>query len=171
MLTGKRVSLRPFEREDAERYREWVNDAAVMSLVDRVLPVTAEEHHRWYENIIANRRAVIFAVEALPAKQFIGCIWLHDIDYRHRHAELRIVVGDKQYWGKGIGQEAIFLLVQFAFQQFNLHKLYAYVLANNARALGAFDNVGFVREGNLKEERYIDGAYVDVIRLGLVNKD
>lgn len=170
MFTGKRASLRPFEWEDAEKYRQWVNDAAVISLVDRVLPVTAEEHRRWYESIISHRQAAIFAVEAIPEKQFVGCVWLYDIDCRHRHAELRILVGDKQYWGKGIGQDAISILVQFAFKNLNLHKVYAYVLTTNERALKTFRKVGFIREGVLKQERYVNGKFVDVVRFGCVRK-
>ena len=171
MYRGKQISLRPFEREDAEKYRQWINDPELLSLVDRVLPVTAEEHRRWYESIISDPRAVIFAIDVLSDRRFVGCIWLHGIDYRHRHAEVRIVIGDKEYWGKGKGEEAISILVQFAYKQLNLHKLYAYVLATNARALGVFEKGGFVREGILKQERYIDGAYVDVVRLASVRKD
>jgi RimJ/RimL family protein N-acetyltransferase len=171
MYRGKRVSLRPFEWEDAEKYRQWINDPELLSLVDRVLPVTAEEHRRWYETMVGDPCSVVFAIDALSGHRFVGCIWLYDIDYRHRHAEVRIVIGDKEYWGKGIGQEAISILLQFAFKQLNLHKLYAYVLATNVRALGVFEKSGFVREGVLKQERYIDGAYVDVVRLASVRKD
>jgi diamine N-acetyltransferase len=170
MYRGKQVCLRPLEREDAEKYRQWVNNPEILSLVDRVLPVTAEEHNRWYEAIIDEPTTVIFALDTLPEGQFIGCVWLHEIDYRHRHGEVRIVIGDKQYWGKGIGQEALSVLIQFAFKQLNLHKLYAYVLTANTRALKAFETAGFVREGTLKEDRFIDGSYVDVVRLGLIEK-
>lgn len=171
MYSGKQVRLRPFEREDAEKYREWVNDPQILSLVDRVRPVTGEEHRRWYETIVSDPHCVIFAIEALPDKRFVGCIWLYGIDSRHRYAELRIVIGDKQSWGRGIGKEAISGMVQFAFKKLDLHKVYAYVLATNARAAAAFEKAGFVREGILKEERYMDGAFVDVVRLGLVRKD
>ncbi len=164
------MSLRPFEWEDAERYRQWVNDPEIVSLVDRIRPVTATEHRRWYEAIVSDQHSVIFAIEAVPAKCFVGCIWLHGIDYRHRYAELRIVIGEKQYWGKGIGEEAISCMVQFAFKKLDLHKLYAYVLANNVRAAKAFKKAGFVREGLLREERYIDGVFVDVLRVGLVRR-
>ena len=171
MYAGKRVRLRPFEWEDAGKYREWINDSEIVSLVDRVRPVTGEEHRRWYETIVSDPHSVIFAIEVLPNKQFVGCVWLHGIDDRHRHAELRIVIGDKRYWGKRIGKEGIAGIVQFAFKKLGLHKLYAYVLATNARASEAFKRAGFVREGVFRSERYIDGAFVDVLRFGLVRKD
>jgi RimJ/RimL family protein N-acetyltransferase len=171
MYNGRHVWLRPFEWEDAEKYRQWVNNSAIVSLVDRVLPVTAEEHRRWYEAITQDPRNVIFALEAVPGKRFVGCIWLYGIDYRHHHAEVRILIGDARHWGKGIGREAISLLTQFAFDRLNLHKLYAYVLATNKRALDTFEKSGFAREGLLRKERYVDGRFVDVVRFGLLREE
>ena len=166
----KVIRLRPLEWVDAEKYREWVNDPEIMSLVDRVLPVTTEDHRRWYEALSKDPHTVIFGVESLVEKNFIGCVWLHSIDYRHRHAEVRIVIGDKRSWGKGGGRQALQLLANFAFEKLNLHKVYAFVLSTNQRALDAFEKIGFSREGLLQQERFVDGAFVDVIRLGLVNK-
>jgi len=167
---GKQVCLRPFEWEDAEKYRHWVNDPEILSLVDRVLPVTAAEHRPWYEAIVSDPRTAIFSVDLLAEELFVGCVWLSEIDYRHRHAELRILIGDKRYWGKGIGEETISVLVRFAFEHLNLHKVYAYVLSSNRRAVKAFDKAGFAEEGLFKEDRYINGQYTDVVRLGIVRK-
>ena len=171
MYHGRRVRLRPFEWKDAQKYRQWVNDSAMVSLVDRALPVTAVEHRRWYESITQDPRHVIFALETLTGKRFVGCIWLYGIDTRHHHAEVRIFIGDTSAWGKGIGKESLSLLADFAFRKLNLHKLYAYVLATNKRALDTFEKSGFAREGFLKKDRYIDGRFVDVIRFGMLRKD
>jgi RimJ/RimL family protein N-acetyltransferase len=171
MYDGRYIRLRPFEWEDAEKYRAWVNDSQIVSLVDRVRPVTAEEHRRWYDTIVSDPHCVIFAIEVRPKKRFVGCVWLYGIDHRHRHAEVRIVIGDKQYWGRGIGREAISGIVQFAFGKLDLHKVYAYVLATNPRAAETFKTAGFVREGLLRGERYVDGEFVDVLRFGLVRGD
>lgn len=165
-----RIRLRPFEWEDAEVFRHWVNDPEIMSLVDRVLPVTSQGHRWWYEALIKDPHTVIFAIEDLAAKNFIGCVWLHQIDYRHRLAEIRIVIGDKRSWGKGSGKEALKLLSNFAFEKLNLHKVFAFVLSTNQRAVNAFEQIGFSREALLKEEKYVDGVFVDMIRLGLFRK-
>jgi len=170
MLLGKSARLRPFEWSDAEKYRTWVNDSEIINLVDRVRPVTAVEHRRWYERISEDSQIAIFAVDAMPDEKFVGCIWLYGIDPRHRHAELRILIGNREYWGSGVGTEAIRILIDFAFNKLNLHKVYAYVLASNQRALKTFRKVGFIREGVLKQERYVNGKFVDVVRFGCVRK-
>ena len=168
MYKGKQVRLFPFERQYAEKYRRWVNDEELLLLVDRVLPVTEEDHLHWYEAVVTDPRIVIFAIETLSKREFLGCTWLYGIDYRHRHAEVRILIGNKGYWGKGLGDDALSVLSRFAFEKLNLHKLFAYVLANNSRALRAFENVGYKREGILRQERYVNGSYVDLIRVGLL---
>jgi RimJ/RimL family protein N-acetyltransferase len=133
--------------------------------------VTVGEHRRWYETITTDSQSVIFAVDTIPDRQFVGCVWLHGIDPRHRYGELRVLIGNREYWGSGIGTEAIGMMVRFAFEKINLHKIYAYILAPNTRALRSFQKLGFVREGLLKQERYVDGQFVDVVRLGLVKKE
>ncbi|MBI3271861.1 MAG: GNAT family N-acetyltransferase [Planctomycetes bacterium] len=164
-LHGDRLLLRGFEREDAELYRAWVNEPEIMDLVDRALPVTRLEHDRWYEALVTGRSNVVFALEALDRPRFVGVVWLADLEPRHRRAELRIVIGDRACWGKGYGREAIALLLRHAFEALNLHKVYAYVLATNPRAAKAFLAAGFAEEAVLKEDRFVRGRYVDVLRL------
>jgi RimJ/RimL family protein N-acetyltransferase len=171
MYAGNLIRLRPFEREDAEKYRQWVNDAGILRLVDRVLPVTKDEHLRWYERMISSKDVVIFAIEVVENKDFIGCAWLYDIDYRHLKAEVRLLIGDNRCWGRGYGTEAITLLVKFAFENLNLHKVYADVLVTNERSLRAFQKVKFTQEGCFRSDRYVAGQYVDVVRLGLLRDD
>lgn len=95
MYQGKMVILRPFEEEDLENYRGWVNDDEIARLVDRVLPVSREEHEKWYSALLENKNVVVFAIIAASDGCYIGNVWLWDIDWRHRKAEVRILVGDK----------------------------------------------------------------------------
>src|SRR5262245_5536021 len=167
MYTGARVTLRPFERADAERYRAFVNDPEVARLVDRARPVTAAEHTRWYEQLIASDTSVVFAIDD-PELGFIGAAWLYDIHWRHRRGEVRIVIGERKAWGGGRGTDALRVLAQVAFGPLNLEKLWADVLVTNPRAAAAFARAGFAREGVLRGDRVVDGQRVDVLRLGLL---
>lgn len=171
MYKGKRVLLCPFEWQDASLYRNWILDPEIMSLVDRVLPVTELEHRKWYEDLLDDPRCVIFAVKDVTDERFLGAVWLFDIHFRHRLAEVRIVIGEKKAWGKGAGTEALLLISQFAFKQLNLHKLYAFVLAHNKRAKKAFAQAGFTQEALFKQERYLNGHYMDVVRFVKFNEN
>lgn len=169
MYLGNNIILRPFEKRDIEIYRQWVNDGEIASLVDRVLPVTEIEHERWYSSIQQNQSAVVFAIDEKSSSKYIGNVWLYNIDYRHRKSEVRILIGDNESRGKGIGAEALEMISWFAFNKINLHKLYAYVLSSNIRAKKAFEKAGFIEEGILKQDRFVNGRYEDVFLMGKIN--
>jgi diamine N-acetyltransferase len=168
MYRGKLVTLRSFDPEDAERYRQWVNESEIAVLVDRARPVTRLEHERWYEQLVSSERTVVFAIDEQRPRRFIGLVWLYDVHWRHRRAEVRIVIGERRAWGGGRGTDALRVIARVAFGLLNLEKLWADVLATNPRGIAAFEAAGFEREGLLRADRVQDGGRVDVIRVGLL---
>ncbi len=170
MYAGSLVTLRPFEREDSETYRRWVNDPEVGPLIDRGDPVGKAEHERWYDALVSSDRNAVFAIDDKEGS-FVGLVWLFDIHPRHRRAEVRIVIGERKAWGGGRGTEALRLIAEAAFGPLALEKLWADVLATNPRAVATFEKAGFVREGVLRGDRVSKGQRVDVVRLGLLRAD
>lgn len=166
MLQGQNVRLCAFERRHLEATRKWANDPALMRLLDRAWPVSDAEHEQWFARITGRRDCAYFAVEAVETGEHVGNVWLWEIDWRHRRAELRIVLGDPTLAGRGFGTESIDLLARFAFERLNLHKLVAYVLGVNPRARRAFEKAAFELEGTLKADRWVDDRYADVQILG-----
>lgn len=170
MYQGKFIRLRALERRDLKQSRTWVNDSEIASLVDRVLPVTEYDHKKWFQAIKSDKNIVFFAIESLPKRTYIGNIWLWNIDWRHRKAELRIIIGEKKAQGKGYGTEAIKVITSIAFHKLNLHKVYARVLSFNKRAKKAFTKAGFFVEATLKEDAFINGHYHDVYLMARINE-
>ncbi len=166
MISGQIISLRPLERRHLERTRAWANDAELARLLDRARPVSEAEHERWFASLKDQANCIYFAIETNDDGRHIGNVWLWEIDRRHRKAELRIVIGEHDCLGQGIGTETISLVCSYAFGSLSLHKVYAYVLAINPRARRAFEKAGFTLEGTLKEDRHVDGRYTDVYLLG-----
>lgn len=166
MIEGKAISLRPLEDRHLEKTRAWVNDPGLMRLLNRALPVSADQHEQWFADIQKRTDCRYFAIEANDDHTHIGNVWLWNIDPRHRRAEIRIVLGDAAHTGRGMGTEATLLLCDYAFERMNLHKIYAYVLAINPRALRSFEKAGFILEGTLRQDRWVDDAYTDVYLLG-----
>ncbi len=136
--------------------------------MDRARPISDIEHERWFSTLHERTNCVYFAVETNADARHVGNVWLWNIDWRHRKAELRIAIGDSGATDKGLGTEAISLLCSYAFERLNLHKLYAYVLAINPRARRAFEKAGFVVEGTLREDRWVVDHYSDVYLLGIL---
>lgn len=169
MYGGQHIELGPIERAHLDRWREWVNDSEIASLLDRVLPVTSDEHERFFERaVVNNRNAVWFAITRSSDLAYVGNVWLWNINERHRSAEVRILIGDKSAWGSGIGSEALSLIGKYAGDSLGLHKLYAYVMERNSRARAAFERAGYTVEALLKEEYFWDGHFTNAWRLGAI---
>lgn len=164
ILSGAGVRLRPWERADAERVRGWVNDPGIARTVDRATPVNDHGHARWFERMLEAPGAVLYAIEL--GGQHVGNVWLWEVDPRHGKAEVRILLGDPAARGKGAGTEALSLLAEHAWRGLRLSRLYAYVLAGNAPARRAFAKAGFQEEGLLRADRWVDGAWSDVVVFG-----
>lgn len=158
------IKLRRFEYSDLETYRGWVNDPTIGRLLGRIGTVTKAEHERWYESLIDNINVRVFAIEA--NYEYIGNVWLWNIEKAHRKAEVRIVIGIMQ--GQGYGSQALDIITKYAFERMNLNRLYAYVFEYNKRAKSAFESSGFVEEGLLKSDRIINGEYVDTFIMARV---
>jgi RimJ/RimL family protein N-acetyltransferase len=143
-----------------ERTRRWANDPELMRLLNRAAPVSEAEHERWFAALAGCDDRHYFAIET-SAGAHVGNVWLWDIDRRHRKAELRIVIGEPDGQNRGLGPTAIDLACAHAFEELDLHRVYAFVLSINPRAKRAFQRAGFQCEGVLRDERWLGDRYCD----------
>lgn len=165
MVALERVDLCPFTWEQAQQYLHWVNQSELAQRLIRALPVSALEHQRWYESLVTRSDAVVFSVVHRECQQYLGNCWLWGIHPVHRSAELRILLGHERARGQGLGTEACGGLVDFAFHQLNLEKVYLYVLADNQPAIRCFEKAGFQHEARLQREYFVEGRYCDGLRM------
>jgi RimJ/RimL family protein N-acetyltransferase len=170
MISGELIKLCPFEKSHLELSKEWVNDPEIAKGVMRILPVSSHEHIQWYEHIITDKSRITFAVEAVKSQDHFGNIGLTNIDWIHRKGRLWIYLA-KQHWGKGYAREAVSLLLTYAFNGLNLHRIYLDVGNFNQRAVELYKSLGFKEEGLLRDDRYLDGSYLDVIRMSILKDE
>jgi len=169
MYSDGDLTLAPFERADLALTREWVNDADLARLVDRVAPVTELEHQRWYEAQILRRDAVTFAIRLRG--ECVGLCGLREMHDRNRSASLWVYLGPAGVRGRGIGRRAVRLLCTHGFRRLNLHRIELYAAAYNEAAVRAYTACGFVREGRDREAIFMDGTYHDAVRMGLLRRE
>lgn len=169
MIEGRLIRLRPFEKSDLEACKEWINHQETATDILRVLPVSMHEHVQWYEKIIVDEHRVTFAIELLRDKRYVGNIGLRDIEWINRKGKLWVYLG-KRYWNKGYGKEAVSLFSKYAFDGLNLNKIYLEVARFNEKAIGLYKSLNFEQEGILREDLYLEGKYVDVLRMSLLAK-
>jgi RimJ/RimL family protein N-acetyltransferase len=171
-LHGNRIYLRPVKESDINNtYLSWLNDSEVTRFLDTgVFPVTFEELKAFYHSVASARNVVMFAIIEKKTKRHIGNIKLGGINWVHRFADLGILIGDKRSWGKGFGQEACRLVLEYAFDRLNLHKVILGVYANHASAIKAYTKIGFNIEGRLKDLLFYKDGYVDKLYMGVTEK-
>lgn len=103
--------------------------------------------------------------------QKIGQVNYNKIHPRDKKVELDIIIGPKEYLGKGYGTDALKTLIIYLFDDFNINKIWIEARANNSRAVKAYQKIGFKQEGILRQESYFRGQFVDCVRLSLLKQD
>lgn len=101
-------------------------------------------------------------------KSHIGNIVISGLCSHHRKAELTYVVGETNYWGKGVASFAIAKIIEIAKDEFNLHKLYAGIASGNIGSSKVLEKNGFVLEGTRKQHLFYYGEFFDQIDYGLI---
>jgi diamine N-acetyltransferase len=171
MLEDGLIYLRKLEETDLDRTWEWVNDPDFFLMMGVDAPVTKTAQKRWFDKLDRINCKIVFAICLREGDKHVGNVSLDLIDYRHRNARLSIVLADPALRGRGIGSQAIELLLEYAFSFLNLHRLYCKAAAGDARILSFYSKLGFKLEGQLREHEYISGRYVDKIILGLLREE
>lgn len=173
MFTGERVTLRAVSREDLPRLWAFNNDPDVELAGggDPPIPQSLARFQAEYEENAGKggRDGFSFAIEA--DGQCIGGCALFNISEMGRTCELGITIGDKAYWGRGYGREAIQLLVHYAFHFCNYRKVWLRVHGRNERAIHAYRACGFVEEGRQRAQVWSDGAYDDLVYMGVLRDE
>ena len=127
---------------------------------------------QWLNSILEGKKDVLtFAILLLPEYELIGVTSLSKINWRNRNAELAIFIGKKELWSKGLGSEALVLLLDYAFNVLGLNKVYLRVFEYNERAIKSYLKVGFRIVGRLRQQRLWGGKYWDEIIMDILAEE
>jgi RimJ/RimL family protein N-acetyltransferase len=173
VIVGASVRLRPIERDDLPHFVEWFGDPEVRHHLDLYLPFSLAQEERWFESLLERldrQEAVMLTIETVEGAH-IGNVSLMPINWKDRSAELGITIGDKSYWDKGYGSDAVRTMVRVAFRKMNLHRVYLRVHEDNARGIRCYEKVGFRHEGTMRESVFKEGAYYDVHVMSMLESE
>ncbi len=165
MLRGKKVILCPKEMGDAINDYNWAKDTELASF-DAVPPldVSFDKHLVDYVKELAypSPRRLRFAIKTMEEKH-IGNCGCYDIDKYKGEVELGIMIGDRAYWGKGYGSDAVTTLLNHIFRSTKLERVYLKTLDWNIRARKCFEKCGFLPCGQIQRQGY-DFVIMDIHR-------
>jgi [ribosomal protein S5]-alanine N-acetyltransferase len=169
--TGSAV-LRPLEPSDLDQLYEFRNDEEVTRLLAGFSTgYSRADLAAWLEAHRGRADEVLWAIATAADNRCIGHVGLYRIDHRVRKAEFAILIGDRAEHGKGIGREVSRAVLEYAFQQLNLHKVSLSVLVTNERALRLYAGLGFRRDGLIRHDQFRDGRYVDLYQMSLLEDE
>jgi RimJ/RimL family protein N-acetyltransferase len=175
VLKGKSVLLRPVNRSDISYFLKWFNDPEVIQYLRLYLPMTEMAEERYIEELGTTRAKsdIILVVEAIEGASTrpIGNCGLHEICPKDHNATFGIVIGEKDYWGKGYGTEAARLVINYGFQQLNLHRVSSSAFAFNERSIKFHKKIGFREEGRLRQAMFKNGQYHDEVQFGILREE
>lgn len=171
MFKSARIALAPVTHDDLAAMFGWINDRDHVLSNAPYKPISESQHEEWFAAVRQRTDLVLFAIRLLETSKLIGSCQLHNISEIHRNAELQIRLGDASERGKGLGTEAVKLLLSFAFNDLNLHRVYLHVFKTNTAAIRSYEKAGFVREGVLRQAAHINGDYVDVLVMGVLREE
>ena len=142
-IEGDRICLKKLGSGNATRdYCSWLNDPEVtLHLVTKKATIESVKDYIKKKN--ADPNCAFFGIFHKESGRHIGNIKLEPIDFGKKTGILGIMIGDKDYWGAGIGVEAITLLTEWAFDYLGLESIEAGVLSGNKRSKRAFEKAGF----------------------------
>jgi RimJ/RimL family protein N-acetyltransferase len=173
LLVSEDIKLSSIKEQDFDIILEWFDDYEFLTYFDMLpaVPQTKEQVNEMLDYFIKSKDKVIFAIRHRVSNKIIGITGLDEIQWNNGTATLFIGIGDKEHTGKGLGKEALKMLIDFGFYEFNLHRIQLSVIAYNERAIRLYEGLGFVREGSYREFVNRGGNRVDLCLYGLLKHE
>ena len=174
MLYGKRIRLRAIEKEDLPRFVIWLNDPEVRRNLQLFQPLSLAQEEEWFKEILqrpVEEQPLVIEIKTAEGWQAAGNVGLFSIRNADRAAEIGIFIGEKTFWGQGYGTESMRLMLQYGFKELNLNRIYLRVYETNLRGISSYEKAGFKQEGRLRQDRFMDGKYIDVLLMSVLRSE
>ena len=173
LFESKRIQLRSLSEEDAASFSRWSEDGEYLRGLDTdfAKPRNTEFYKKQIQSFEDASDVLEFGIYLTQNQQLIGFISLHSIEWNNQIASMAIGIGEADYRKNGYGSEAIRLLLNYAFNELNLHKVELDVISNNDNAIYCYQKNGFETEGVAKEAILRDNQRFDRIYMGVLAKD
>lgn len=143
-LQGHRIYLRTLtENEATEEYASWLNDPIVNRYLE-TRHITIPELQQYIQDKNASLNAQLFGIFWAEHGTHIGNVKLEPIDYEKQESTMGILIGDRNYWGRGVATEATNLIVHYAFKELGMHEVNLGVIIDNKAAIHVYEKCGFV---------------------------
>jgi len=170
LFEGTSLRLSGRREDDVQTMARWMEDADYLRNVDTdiALPVSEKQLESEGE---PDHREVYFRLRTIADDKLVGFVCIHSIEWNNRAGMLAIGIGEARHRNKGYGTEALGLILRYAFHELNLNRVGLEVIEYNAGAVRAYEKVGFLREGRVREAVCRDGRTYDRLMMGILRSE
>ena len=165
MIKGKLVGLRAVEKEDLELLRDWRNISDFRKNFREVRELSINDQEKWFESLQNTKHNnFMFTIVDLKTNKPIGAAGLLYINWIIRSADFSFYIGENEVYidDKGIAEEATKLLINYGFNNLNLHKIWMELYEFDKVKVDFFmEKFGFKKDGVLRDNCFEDGKYFD----------
>lgn len=165
-LVGKKCYLSPIDAQDAEKFTEWLND------IELTENLTLYPHNISIENekeaLLNLSKGHNYSIIDIEKNELIGNCGFTNLDNINQTSEVGLFIGNKTYWNKGYGTEALTLLMDYGFKALNLHNISLRVFSFNERAIKSYEKIGFKRIGKIRESLLREKERHDIILMDIL---
>jgi RimJ/RimL family protein N-acetyltransferase len=176
LFTGTLVRLAAIDPEEVGKsFSKWGRDSEYKRLLDFAPPrlYSVRASKEWIEKQLeaSQPNTYWFAIRSLEDDRLLGDIDLAVTTWGSRDAFVGIGIGERDFWGKGYGTEAMQLALRFAFTELNLRRVTLDVMEQNQRAVRSYEKVGFRIEGRERQSICRDGRRSNVLFMGILREE
>ncbi len=153
-------------------YVRWLNDEEVCKQNSyHIFPYTKENAEEYIRNSFKTKDELLLAIITKKGDVHIGNIGLVSIDYINRTSDWGIIIGEKEYWGKGYAKEASYLLLKHAFTTLNLHRIHSGTTSEQIGGQKLMEAMGMIKEGVRRQHLFKNGKYLDIFVYGVLRNE
>ncbi|HQS02503.1 MAG: UDP-4-amino-4,6-dideoxy-N-acetyl-beta-L-altrosamine N-acetyltransferase [Halothiobacillus sp. 24-54-40] len=159
--------LRRIEDSELALMLSWRNAPSVRLNMYTRHEISMDEHLAWWERLRnqSDQNYLMYEKAGKP----LGIVAFNNIDLDNRHAFWAFYASPDA--PRGVGSFMELLALDYAFDQLNLHKLSCEVFAFNTGVIKLHQKFGFTVEGVFRSHHLVDGAFVEVYRLGVLEDE
>lgn len=170
-LESERIYLRPLCELDAPLILKSTTDKEIRYMTGTKPTFSLEQIKTHIDNINNDSSRYDFAICSKSTDEMIGELSILNIDEDNQRAGFRISLSSIPLTGKGYGTEAIKIVLKFVFEKLALNRLQLEVFSHNLRGIKAYEKVGFVKEGTLRQSLLYNDTFSDEIIMAILKSD
>ncbi|HIF9210048.1 TPA: GNAT family N-acetyltransferase [Photobacterium damselae] len=170
---NSRIYLRAFNLDDHLISYKWRNNYNITDgLICRKIFVSKENEKIWVENANSDKlNNVRLAICLNDSGEYIGNVYLTDIDHINKKSGIGIFIGEESYQGKGYATEALKLILAHAFIDLGLERVESKQFLDNKASIKLHEKLGFKKEGVLRNYFYKNGGYKNVSVMSVLKEE